>query len=134
MPSLHGYKVLVVDDEFDVRELLTVILEISGATVISASSAKEAMNKLCIDGMSSLPDVIISDIGMPVEDGYTFIKKVRSLPPESGGNIPAIAVTAFSREEDRIRAFSSGFQAFRTKPIDPEDLINSIRSLVSEEI
>jgi CheY-like chemotaxis protein len=125
--ALDGFKVLVVDDEPDARELIRCVLEDSKAQVITAGSAREALEIL----MREQPDVLVSDIGMPQEDGYKFIHKVRKLPFESGGKIPAVALTAYARAEDRKRALMAGYQMHISKPVEPSELIAVVSSLVS---
>ncbi len=120
---LDGLRVLVVDDQPDARDLLAEVLTQYGIEVVTASSCAEALASLVEnEKRRSRPDVLISDIGMPDEDGYTLIRKVRSLGAEQGGLLPAIAVTAYARTEDRARALAAGFQAHVGKPIDPEEL------------
>jgi len=119
-------KVLVVDDDSDVCELLSLSLRQQGARVTSAGSVAEALTLL----ERERPDVIVSDIGMPVTDGYAFIERVRTWPPEKGGGIPAIALTAYATREDAARARAAGFQIHMAKPVDPERVVNSISSLV----
>lgn len=113
--TLSGLNVLLVEDEDDTREFLIAALEQYGAIVQAAPSASEALR--CLE--TCQPDVLISDIGMPLEDGYSLIRKVRSLTPELGGQIPAAALTAYAREEDRVKALAAGFQLHVPKPIDP---------------
>jgi CheY-like chemotaxis protein len=96
-----------------------------GAEVLTVSSAAEALKNLA----SFQPDVLISDIGMPEVDGYSFIQQVRSLPPEKGGQVPAIALTAYAREGDRDRAISDGYQRHVTKPLEPEQLVQAVIAL-----
>ena len=103
---LDGLRVLVVDDEQDTREMLKAGLGQCGAEVTPAKSAAEALSEMA----QHLPDVLISDIGMPDEDGYAFIRKVRALPAEQGGQVPAIALTAYARAEDRLQALRAGYQ------------------------
>src|SRR5687768_7503762 len=123
--TLRGRRVLVVDDEFDARTLLTTMLERSGAQVLAVSSAREAL-----DSMETWkPDVLIADIGMPVEDGYSLIRKVRALPSDRGGQTPALALTAYARTEDRIRALSEGYQMHLAKPVDRVELATIVGSL-----
>ena len=123
--SLSGLRVLVVDDEFDARALVTTMLEGSGAQVLAVSSAAEAL-----DSMESWkPDVLIADIGMPVEDGYGLIRKVRALPREHGGQTPAVALTAYARSDDRKRALAEGYQVHLAKPVDRVELAAIIGSL-----
>ncbi len=124
-PSLDGLRVLVVDDESDARELVAAMLEGSGANVIGAASAKEGLNLL----ESWKPDVLIADIGMPIEDGYGLIKRVRTLPRERGGHTPALALTAYARPEDRVRALSAGYQLHLSKPVDRAELATVVASL-----
>jgi CheY-like chemotaxis protein len=124
-PSLDGLRILVVDDEADTRELLRELLERCGAEVTTAESASAALEALG----RSRPDVLISDIGMPEEDGYSLIRKVRSREASSGERIPAIALTAYARAEDRVRALSAGFQVHVPKPIEPVELRVVVASL-----
>ena len=98
----------------------------SGATVVTACSVGEAL--VAIE--KSPPDVVVSDIGMPHEDGYEFIRQVRALPPERGGTAPAVALTAFARSEDRQRALLAGYQIHVAKPKDPSELITVCASVV----
>lgn len=122
---LRGYRVLVVDDEFDARALVTAMLERSGAQVLAVSSTREAL-----DSMEKWkPDVLIADIGMPIEDGYNLIRKVRALPNDRGGQTPALALTAYARTEDRIRALSEGYQMHLAKPVDRLELATIVGSL-----
>ncbi|HEY9380712.1 MAG TPA: ATP-binding protein, partial [Burkholderiales bacterium] len=118
-PTLHGLKVLVVDDEADARALLHRILSEYGAKVLTASNAGDALECL----LRERPTIIVSDIGMPHTDGYALIGQIRALPPEFGGRTPAIALTAFARPEDRRRALVAGFQLHLAKPVDPEALV-----------
>ncbi len=123
--SLDGLRVLVVDDEFDARSLLTAMLERCGAQVIAVGSAREG-----IDSVESWkPDVLIADIGMPVEDGYGLIRRVRALPKEHGGQTPALALTAYARTEDRVRALSEGYQVHLAKPVDRAELAAVVAGL-----
>jgi PAS domain S-box-containing protein len=124
---LDGIKILVVEDEPDTRHLLMAILEKYGASIRDASTVSEALREV----EHSMPDVVVSDIGMPGEDGYTLIEKIRALRPEKGGRIPAVALTAFTRAEERDRALSAGFQVHMSKPIEPDELVNSIAGLVN---
>jgi PAS domain S-box-containing protein len=124
--SLAGVKVLIVDDEADTRELLTTILNRAGAEAAAVASAAEALNVF----QRSRVDVLVSDIGMPEEDGCALIRKVRELSPERGGTIPAIAVTANARADDRLRALSAGFHLHIAKPIDPAELTAVIAQMI----
>ena len=123
--ALHGLRVLVVDDEFDARALLSVMLETSGAQVLAVASTAEALDSLS----SWKPDVLIADIGMPVEDGYALIRKVRALPNDNGGGMPAIALTAYARDDDRQRALAEGYQVHLAKPVDRIELSSVIANL-----
>ena len=124
-PEIVGLKVLVVDDERDVRDWVSALLEHCNAVVFTAASAAEALAAL----RSHQPDVIVSDIGMPGEDGYTLIKKIRALAPADGGGTPAIALTAYARMEDRTRAMVAGFNMHVAKPIEPTELLITIANL-----
>jgi signal transduction histidine kinase/CheY-like chemotaxis protein len=126
-PRLDGLRILVVDDEADVRELITYILEACGTEVLAAASADEAIAALTRS--STAIDVLISDIGMPDEDGYTLLRRVRALKPENGGKIPAIALTAYARTEDRRTALLAGFQCHIAKPVEPAELIAVVANL-----
>ncbi|HRH43100.1 MAG TPA: CHASE3 domain-containing protein [Pyrinomonadaceae bacterium] len=123
--SLDGLLVLVVDDEEDTRLLLVQSLTLYGATVVTAQSAEEGLTKL----QDENPDVLVSDIGMPDEDGYSLIRKVRALSDEHKKNIPAIALTAFTRAQDRMRAMTAGYQNHVSKPVELEELVTVIASL-----
>ncbi len=123
--NLEYMKVLVVDDEVDAQELVKRVLEECGANVLTASSADEALELV----QTYKPNVVVSDIGMPGKDGYDFIRTLRGLPSDMGGNIPAAAVTAFARFEDRIRALRCGYQTHVAKPIEPAELIAVVASL-----
>jgi PAS domain S-box-containing protein len=124
-PSLDGITVLVVDDEADARNLIKRVLEECGATVFTASGSSEALELFS----KERPHMIISDIGMPGEDGYDFIKKVRKLSYDKGGRTPAAALTAFARAEDRTRALRAGYQTHVAKPVEPTELTAVVASL-----
>jgi PAS domain S-box-containing protein len=124
--ELQGLHVLVLDDERDARELVQTVLEQGGALVTLASTAAEALEAI----RRQNPDVILSDIGMPGEDGYTFIRELRALPRDEGGRIPAIALTAYARAEDRRKALAAGFQNHAAKPVEPQELVLVIANLV----
>jgi hypothetical protein len=126
LPELTSVRVLVVDDETDSRKFMKTVLEECQAEVIAVASVPEALQML----KRWQPDVLISDIGMPQEDGYSLIRQVRSLPPDQGGNIPAAALTAYAGLEDRLRAIQAGFQLHLPKPIEPAELAIVIASLV----
>jgi signal transduction histidine kinase/CheY-like chemotaxis protein len=119
VPDLHGLKVLVVDDEVDARDLIERLLKDCGVEVVTADTAAQALQ--CLQREN--PGVLLSDIGMPIEDGYALIRQVRALPAEQGGNVPAIALTAFARTEDRRRALLAGFQMHLAKPVEPAELL-----------
>lgn len=125
LPSLQGLRVLVVDDEPDTRELIREVLKECGAEVITSPSAADALVAL----EQHRPDILISDLGMPDEDGYSLITKIRALPPERGGDIPAAALTAYARAEDRMRVLRAGFQFHLPKPVDSAELVTVIASL-----
>jgi CheY-like chemotaxis protein len=124
-PRLDGLQVLVVDDEADVREWISTVLTESGAQVIAVGSVGEALGAL----EQLRPDVLVSDIGMPDEDGYTFIRKVRELGSEMDGRIPAVALTGYAREEDYRQAKAAGFQLHIAKPIKAAELVAVVKSL-----
>ncbi|MBC1220982.1 type II toxin-antitoxin system ParD family antitoxin [Nostoc sp. UCD121] len=123
--SLNGLRVLVVDDEADGRELVAFILEQHGALVSEAASVAQALSAL----ESGMPHILISDLGMPEEDGYSLIRRIRALPVEKGGRMPAIALSAYAKEEDRRRALLTGFQMYLSKPFDPLELVVMVASL-----
>jgi signal transduction histidine kinase/DNA-binding response OmpR family regulator len=123
---IAGARVLVVDDEPDARNLLRRLLEECDAKVITASTADAALALLKMER----PDVLVSDIGMPGEDGYTLIRRIRTLPNAEGGRTPAVALTAYARSEDRIRAVTAGFQHHLTKPVEPAELLAIVASLL----
>lgn len=125
LPSLKGLKVLVVDDEADTRELIREVLKECGSEVILSRSVAEALEAL----EQHKPDILISDLGMPDEDGYALISKIRALPSERGGHIPAAALTAYARAEDRMRVLRSGFQFHLPKPVDSAELVTVVASL-----
>ncbi len=122
--QLTGLSILVVDDEADARDLLGFLLEQQGAKITIAHSAEDARSKLA----EMQPNVLVSDLGMPGEDGFQLIRQLRA----QGWNTPAIAVTAYAREEDRQAALAAGFQAHVTKPIEPTELFKAIRSAVRD--
>ncbi|MFB2922440.1 MULTISPECIES: CHASE domain-containing protein [Aerosakkonema] len=126
---LNNLSVLVVDDEPDARELVTAVLEKSGAKVTAVGSAKEAFAIITEAAAGRRPDIMISDIGMPEEDGYSLIRKIRALKPDRGGQIPAIALTAYARAEERARAIAAGFHIHIPKPVKPEELIAIVANL-----
>jgi signal transduction histidine kinase/CheY-like chemotaxis protein len=122
--SLNGIRVLVVDDEPDARDLLRTVLECAHAEVLTAGSADDALRLVRAERF----DVIVSDIGMPGRDGYQFMRDVRALEAD-GSSTPAIALTAFARSRDRTQAMLAGFQVHVSKPIEPQELVASVKSL-----
>lgn len=125
--DLNGIKILVVDDETDTRELVAFVLEQQGAQVTVATSAYEVLLVL----PQAKPDVLLSDIGMPEMDGYMLIQHIRALAPEQGGQIPAIALTAYAGDIDQQRVIAAGFQKHISKPIEPEALVQAIAGLLN---
>jgi PAS domain S-box-containing protein len=125
-PSLLGVRVLVVDDEADSRDFASTVLQQCQAEVQAVGSVQEALRII----PQWKPDVLVSDISMPGEDGYSLIRQLRSQPPEQGGKIPAAALTAFARVEDRMRAIQEGYQLHLPKPIEPAELATVVASLV----
>ncbi|HEX5875995.1 MAG TPA: PAS domain S-box protein [Pyrinomonadaceae bacterium] len=123
--KLRDLRIVVVEDDPDTQELLKTVLRRHGAEVIAAASGTSALAEI----RRNKPNLIISDIGMPDENGYDLIRKIRALPPEEGGRIPAIAVTAYAGASDRRRALLAGFQTHLAKPIEPDDLVAVILSL-----
>ncbi|HLM55511.1 MAG TPA: ATP-binding protein [Pyrinomonadaceae bacterium] len=125
LPTLSGLRVMVVEDEDDTRQMMSKVIERSGAEVVACASAGEALETLT----RWKPDVLMSDIGMPGEDGYALIRKVRALSAESGGRVPAAALTAYAREEDSQRVLEAGFQMHVAKPVGLGELITKIADL-----
>ena len=123
--NLRGLKVLLVDDEPDARDVVRQLLEECDAEVHTASSAAEALATL----QRIRPDLLLTDLGMPLRDGYQLMQDVRALPPEDGGRTPAIALTAFARSEDRTRAMMAGYQVHVSKPIESHELLATVASL-----
>jgi signal transduction histidine kinase/ActR/RegA family two-component response regulator len=125
-PDLSGIKVLVVDDQPDARDMIKRVLEDCDADVVTAGSAAEALRAV----EEGRPDVLVSDIGMPDVDGYELLRRIRALGPPPGGHLPAIALTAFARSEDRTRALRAGFLAHVAKPVEPSELLATVASVV----
>jgi signal transduction histidine kinase/ActR/RegA family two-component response regulator len=125
-PSLAGARIVVVDDDPTAVELIREVFVQAGAEVIEGRTAKEAFQAVA----QWCPDVLVSDIEMPGEDGYSLIRKVRALGPEQGGKTPAVALTAFGRPEDRIRSLRAGFNIHVSKPVDPAELIAIVASMI----
>jgi signal transduction histidine kinase/DNA-binding response OmpR family regulator len=128
-PELDGVRVLIVDDDVDTCEMLTFALNLLGAEAQASKSVSEAF--VSIDEW--LPDILLTDINMPGEDGYSLINKLRALTPEKGANIPAIALTALARPEDSEHALSAGFQLHLAKPVDIEELAEAIANLIQQK-
>jgi signal transduction histidine kinase/CheY-like chemotaxis protein len=128
-PSLDGLRILVVEDEADTRQFLQHVLERYDAAVRTAASVPDGL----LEFEKFRPDVIISDIGMPEEDGYDLLRKVRAFGAERGGQTPAIALTAFARDEDRRRALAAGFQMHVAKPVNPDDLVAAVAGAARRE-
>jgi CheY-like chemotaxis protein len=120
--SIAGLRVLVVEDEADAAEFVKRLLENHGAAVVIAASAREALDQI----EKARADILISDIGLPEVDGYQLLEQVRSKDVSDGGSIPAIALTAFARSEDRTRALLAGYQAHLSKPIESRELIATV--------
>jgi PAS domain S-box-containing protein len=128
--ELAGVRALVVDDEDDARELIETALTQYGADVVAVNSAAEAYKLITATPPRRRPDVMVTDIGMPGEDGYSLIRRVREWERAQGAYIPAVALTAYGRVEDRVRALSAGFQMHVAKPVDPDELAIVITSLI----
>jgi CheY-like chemotaxis protein len=128
LPPLTGVRVLVVDDDSSARQMISTVLAQSGAEVKACVSSSEALEAVS----QWKPDVLMSDIGMPNEDGYALIQKVRRLKAECGGGVPAAALTAYAREEDRARSLREGFQVHVSKPVEPAELVAVVSGLVGQ--
>lgn len=126
LPQLAGLRVLIVEDEADMRELLEEVLTDCGCRVTTAPSVAKAM---AFFERGEIPDVLLSDISMPGETGYDLIRRVRELAPEKGGNVPAAALTAYTRAEDRRRVLGAGFELHVPKPIDSAELLTVLATL-----
>ena len=124
-PALAGLRVLVVDDDEDARQLVRAVLEECGCVVRTADSVAAAMAAFDAE----VPDVLVSDIGMPEHDGYVLIRKVRALPLSKGGGVPAVALTAYARPEDRRRVLTEGFMMHVPKPVEPAELVTVVANL-----
>jgi CheY-like chemotaxis protein len=130
MPRLDGVRVLLVDDDPDTLLILTVMLEESKASVQVARSVREALEVL----EWYTPDVLVSDLAMPDEDGYSLISKVRQAEQGSERHIPAVALTSYVRVEDRTRVLSAGFNTFVPKPVQPEELVTAVANLAEPAV
>jgi PAS domain S-box-containing protein len=126
-PKLSGVKVLVVDDESDTREMLRMVLSLEGAHVRVAGSVREALAAFS----EERPDLVVSDIGMPAEDGYALLAKLRALPREVGGGVPAVALTALAAAADAERSRAAGYELHLTKPIEPQSVVAALASVVA---
>jgi CheY-like chemotaxis protein len=124
--DLGGVSVLVVDDDRDARELIARILTDCHARVALAANAREALDMF----LAEPAGLLISDLGMPEMDGFELLSRLRALPRERGGRVPAIALTAFARSEDRLRALEAGFSAHISKPVEPGELIAAVAGIV----
>ena len=127
--ELEGLRLLLVEDDEDTRELLTEVLQLSGCEVCSTSSASEAFAQLG----SFAPAIIVSDIGMPVEDGLALMRRIRALPVEQGGRVPAIALTAFTLPRDRELSREAGFDMHLAKPVDLQELRGALAQLARRQ-
>jgi CheY-like chemotaxis protein/two-component sensor histidine kinase len=128
--TLEAVSILIVDDETDARELLVAMLEEFGANVRAAASADDALAILRGDGDTFVPDVLVSDVGMPGTDGFALVRAIRNMPSERTRKLPAIAVTAYANPEDRVRALVAGYQSHVPKPVDANVLAAAIAKLV----
>jgi CheY-like chemotaxis protein len=129
--TLKGLRLLVVDDEPDVRELLALVLQHEGAIVTTAASAQEALQAL----EANSPDILISDIAMPAENGYVLLERLRELERQQNKQpLPAIALTAFARDEDRKRALEAGFELHLSKPVSSEELISALMTVATNHL
>ena len=126
MSELHGMTILVVEDDRDTREVLKVMLEMCGATVLVADSAVHGLETY----LRTRPTAIVSDIAMPGEDGYWLVREVARCAADGGSRVPAVAVTAFSGQHPRAAALAAGFQAHLAKPVDPDDLCRTVAQVV----
>ena len=124
---LAGRRVLVLDDEEDMRDLIAMILEHAGATVVRVSDVDAALRAIG----SELPDVAVSDLAMPMEDGYAFVRRVRSLRDANARKLPLVAMTAHARAEDRHRVLDAGFDRHVAKPIEPAELVAALAALLA---
>jgi CheY-like chemotaxis protein/two-component sensor histidine kinase len=130
IPSLEGVRILLVDDDVDNLQVITVLLTAQRAIVHSVASVAEALQVL----HAEIPDVLVSDLAMPEEDGYSLINKVRELEKKTGRHLPAVALTAYVRVADRAQALSRGFDMFVPKPVEPSELISAVASLVESHV
>ena len=125
LESLRGARILVVEDDTDTRDALAILLERCGAVVTAVGSAREALEVLD----DSRPHVLVCDIGLPDEDGYALMRKVRARDPDRGGKVPAAAVTAYTTAEDRRKALQAGFWEHLPKPLEVRKLLETVATL-----
>jgi CheY-like chemotaxis protein len=125
---LKGLDILIVDDESDTLELMKTVLRECGARARTASSVSVALEAIS----AKAPDLLISDIEMPNQDGYSLIRTIRAMPSREAHEMPAIALTAHAHELDRTRALSAGFQLHLRKPVDPSELVGAMAQLIAE--
>jgi CheY-like chemotaxis protein len=125
LQKLNGLRVLVVEDDLETLEMLKFVLDQCEAEVTAALSVDEALQSLDHSGF----DILVSDLAMPERDGYDLIREIRKRTPDRGGNLPAIALSAYTRPQDRAQALAAGFHLHMSKPIDPSDLVNAIATL-----
>jgi CheY-like chemotaxis protein len=122
---LDNLRILFVDDQPDARDMFTELFELYGAKVTAVDCAAQALASITAQSF----DVLVSDIGLPNEDGYSLIRRIRTLPADQGGRVPAVAVTGFARAEDGRRALAEGFQNHLSKPVEPMELLALVASL-----
>jgi CheY-like chemotaxis protein len=127
--KLLGVRILLVDDDRDTLDMLRFILADNGAEVITAVSTSDALKTL----EHWRPDALVSDLAMPDQDGYDFLVQVRSLAPGQGGDVPAVALSAYTRTEDRTHALAAGFQMHVPKPVEPENLVSVLAALTGKK-
>ncbi|MBD2054596.1 response regulator [Oculatella sp. FACHB-28] len=128
--KLDGLKVLVVDDDGDNLQFLAFLFETYGAEVAAVSSASDAFQAV----QEWQPDVLVSDVRMPDEDGHMLIRRIRGLTVEQGGQLPAIALTANAKESDRLQALAAGFQQHLAKPVDQDTLLQTVMEMAASKI
>ena len=124
--ALQGRTVLIVEDHDDARQLVASVIQAAGAVVTSATSTAQALARLAED----VPDLLVADIGLPGEDGYALLQRVRAMDSPAARTLPAVALTAYARPTDRERALAAGFQRYVTKPVDPAELIAILGSIL----
>ena len=123
---LHGRKLLVVEDHDDARDLVACVLGAAGAEVTTAASTREALERIAV----TTPDLLLADLGLPDEDGYTLLRRIRAIPTLDAAALPAVALTAYARASDRERALAAGFLDYLIKPVDPQELVKVIVSVI----